>query len=79
MIRYKHGEAPKPHGLKRVSGSASWPNHSNVAAHPLLPKVLPGMESELLRPFRAFLLRGFGSQGVALGYNITPFQGLMLV
>ena len=37
------------------------------------------MESELLRPFRALLLRGFGSQGVALGYNITPFQGLMLV
>jgi len=27
-------------------------------------------------PSGLFLFRGFGSQGVALGYNITPFQGL---
>jgi len=44
-----------------------------------LPKVLPRTGSGLLRPFRAFLLRGVGSQGAALGYNTTPLQGLTLI
>ncbi len=30
-------------------------------------------------PSGLFLFRGFGSQGVALGYNIMPFQGLTLI
>ena len=50
-----------------------------VTRRPLLPKVLPRMVSDLLRPFRALLFGGFGSQGVALGCNTTPFQGLILV
>jgi len=49
-----------------------------VTRRPLLPKVLPRMVSDLLRPFRAVLFGGFGSQGVALGCNTTPFQGLIL-
>ena len=47
--------------------------------HRSLPNVLRRMGSELLRPFRAFLFRGLGFQGGALGYNTTPFQGLMLI
>ena len=49
------------------------------SSRPLLPKFLPRMVSDLLRPFRALLLRGFRSQGIALGCNTTPFQGLILV
>ena len=56
-------------GFTGSSGFGGW----------VYPVILSEKEYVLLRPYRAFVLRGFVTQGVALGYDISPLQGLTVL